>query len=394
MQKLPSLREARTEGRRAFVRVDFNVPIHEGQITDDRRIRAAIPTIEYLLAGNSAVVLCSHLGRPKEGTADPKYSLQPIRAYLEKLLRRPVGWIPEPSQLFPVSVGSVYLMENIRFFRGESQNDIEFARTLAHWADFYVNDAFGSVHRAHASVEALPRLLREKYAGFLVEAEWENARRVLTTIESPYLVVIGGAKVSDKLPILRHLLPKLDRLFIGGGMSYTFLKAMNLPIGKSICEEEQLEAARDILSTAQKAGKQVLLPKDSVAATAFQADAKAGIFPHVPDGFPDNYMGLDIGPATIEAARSLIQGSRTILWNGPMGVFEWEAFREGTMKIAELLAKETARGAYTLVGGGDTASAAEMASVADKMSFISTGGGALLELLAGQELPGITALLS
>lgn len=394
MQKLPSLRTAQLSGRRAFVRVDFNVPIDNGRITDDRRIRSALPTIRYLLESGAAVILCSHLGRPKDGQPDPKYSLEPVRAHLAALLEKPVGWITDPFKPQTVAPGEVYLMENIRFFAGETKNDPELAQALAQWADVYVSDAFGSLHRAHASVDALPRLIGEKYAGFLVEAEWENAQRVLTHIERPYLVVVGGAKVSDKLPLLHNLLPKLDRLLIGGGMSYTFLHAMGLPIGKSLLEPDQVEAARAILARAEAEGKKVLLPSDSVAATAFRADAPARTFPHAEGAFPTEYMGLDIGPATIRAAASFIAGSRTILWNGPMGVFEWEAFRQGTVKIAEYIAAETAQGAYSLVGGGDTAAAAEVAGVAHKVSFISTGGGALLELLAGETLPGIAALLS
>ena len=394
MTQLPSLRTAQLEGRRVFVRVDFNVPLSEGYITDDRRIRAALPTIQHLLAQKAAVLLCSHLGRPKDGQPDPKYSLRPVQQHLSALLGRPVHWIEQVEKPFPLQPSEVYLLENIRFFPGETQNSPELAQKLAAWVEVYVNDAFGSVHRAHASVDALPRLLREKYAGFLVEAEWENAQRVLTHIERPYLVVVGGAKVSDKLPLLQHLLPKLDRLLIGGGMSYTFLKAQGLPIGRSLCEEDQVDFARALLQEAEALGKKVLLPLDSVAATEFRADSPARTFSHEPGAFPEEYMGLDIGPATIEAARTFIAGSRTILWNGPMGVFEWEAFRTGTVQIAHLLAAETRKGAYTLVGGGDTASAAQVAEVAHQLSFISTGGGALLELLAGKTLPGIAALLS
>lgn len=394
MQRLPSLREASLRGRRAFVRVDFNVPIENGRITDDRRIRAALPTIQHLLTEGAAVILCSHLGRPKDGQPDPKYSLAPVREHLSHLLKKPVEWIADPFTLQPIAPGAVYLMENIRFFAGETKNDLHLAKALAQWADLYVSDAFGSLHRAHASVDALPRLLREKYAGFLVEAEWDNAQRVLTQIERPYLVVVGGAKVSDKLPLLQNLLPRLDRLLIGGGMSYTFLHAMGLPIGKSLLEIGQIEAARQILAQVEQQGKKILLPSDSVAAPDFRADAPARIFPHEKGAFPEEYMGLDIGPATIRAAAPFISGSRTILWNGPMGVFEWESFRQGTVKVAEYIAAETAKGAYSLAGGGDTAAAAEVAGVADRLSFISTGGGALLELLAGQTLPGIAALLS
>ncbi|MCS7297511.1 MAG: phosphoglycerate kinase [Bacteroidia bacterium] len=394
MSSLPTLRSASLRGRRVFVRVDFNVPLQNGRITDDRRIRSALPTIQYLLQAGAAVLLCSHLGRPKEGQRDSAYSLQPVRSRLEELLGQPVGWIEDPFKVTPLSPGQVYLLENIRFFPGETKNDPALAQALATWADVYVGDAFGSLHRAHASVDALPRLMKERYAGFLVEAEWANAQRLLTQIKSPYLVVVGGAKVSDKLPLLRNLLPKLDRLVIGGGMSYTFLYAQGLPIGKSLWEPDQVEAAREILREAERLGKRVLLPRDSVAASEFRRDAEPKVFTHQPGEFPPDFMGLDIGPQTLEAASSFVTGSQTIFWNGPMGVFEWEAFRTGTLRLAEEIAAETKKGAYSLIGGGDTAAAVEMAGVADQMSFISTGGGALLELLAGYELPGIVALLS
>ncbi|MCS7162454.1 MAG: phosphoglycerate kinase [Bacteroidia bacterium] len=395
MTRLPSLRQAALQGRRVFARVDFNVPTEGELITDDRRIRAALPTIEYLLGQGAGVILCSHFGRPKAGRPESRYSLQIVRRHLENLLQRPVGWIADPFTPFPVAPGSIYLMENIRFFPGETENDPHLAQALAAWADVYVNDAFGALHRAHASVEALPRLFREKYAGFLVEAEWQNAQRVLQVTERPYLIIVGGAKVSDKLPLLENLLPRADRVLIGGGMSYTFLKAAGRPIGRSLVEAEQVEAARNLLAQAHQQGKTVGLPVDAVAAETFSADAVPHIFPHEPGAFPETYMGLDIGPATIELARRLIQGSRTILWNGPMGVFEWPAFRAGTQAVAEAVAAETTQhGAYSLIGGGDTAAAVEMAGVADQVSFISTGGGALLELLAGQTLPGLAVLLA
>ncbi len=392
--KLPHLKEGQFRSKRVFVRVDFNVPIENGQIQDDRRIRASLPTLTYLLERGASLVIASHLGRPK-GVPDPRYSLEPITEHLAALLGRPVVLITNLEQPRPLQAGEVVLLENVRFFPGETANDPAFAQVLAQWADVYVCDAFGSVHRAHASVEALPRLFREKYAGFLLAAEWENAQRVLTRIERPYLVIVGGAKVADKLPILHNLLPKLDRLLIGGGMSYTFLKAQGLPIGRSLCETEHLDTAKSILNELESAGKKYLLPLDSVCAQTFAAEAPARIFPHQPGQFPEDYMGLDIGPQTIQAASALISGARTILWNGPMGVFEWEAFRRGTAEVAKFIATETTtQHTYSLVGGGDTARAAEVTGLAEKMSFISTGGGALLELLAGETLPGIAALLS
>ncbi len=390
---LPALHEGDFSGKRVFVRVDYNVPLQDGVIQDDRRIRANLPTLRYLLERGASLVLASHLGRPK-GAPDPKYSLAPIAAHLSTLLERPVQFVSDWNNPFSLSPGQVVLLENLRFHPGETQNDPEFARLLAQWADVYVCDAFGSVHRAHASVEALPRLFVHRYAGLLLLAEWENAQRVLSNITPPYLLIIGGAKVADKLPVLNNLLDKIDRLLIGGGMSYTFLKAQGLPIGKSLCENEHLETARTILQALQNHGKKFLLPLDSVAAPHFAEEAPARVFPHEPGHFPDEYMGLDIGPQTIAAAQTLIQGAKTILWNGPMGVFEWKTFQMGTLRIAQLVAEETQTGAYSLIGGGDTASAIDMLGLSNKVSFVSTGGGALLELLSGQTLPGIAALLS
>ncbi len=390
---LPALHEGDFSGKSVFIRVDYNVPLQDGVIQDDRRIRASLPTLRYLLERGASLVLASHLGRPK-GAPDPKYSLAPIASHLSTLLDRSVQFVPDWNNPFSLSPGQVVLLENLRFHPGETKNDLELARLLAQWADVYVCDAFGSVHRAHASVEALPRLFDHRYAGLLLLAEWENAQRVLSNIVPPYLLIIGGAKVADKLPVLNNLLDKIDRLLIGGGMSYTFLKAQGLPTGKSLCEEEHLETARTILQTLENHGKKFLLPIDSVAAPHFAEEAPARVFPHEPGHFPDEYMGLDIGPQTIAAAQTLIQGAKTILWNGPMGVFEWKNFQTGTLRIAQLVAQETQAGAYSLIGGGDTASAIDMLGLSNKVSFVSTGGGALLELLSGQTLPGIAALLS
>ncbi len=391
--RLPALHEGDFQGKRVFVRVDYNVPLQDGVIQDDRRIRASLPTLNYLLSQGAGLVLASHLGRPK-GQPDPKYSLAPVAKHLSALLNRPVRLVSDWASPIPLGPGEVLLLENLRFHPGETQNDPEFARLLSQWADVYVCDAFGSVHRAHASVEALPKLFSHRYAGLLLMAEWENAQRVLSNVTHPYLLIVGGAKVADKLPILQNLLDKIDRLLIGGGMSYTFLRAHGLPIGKSLCEDEHIEAARTILTTLQAQDKKFLLPLDSVAAPHFAEDATARVFPHLPNQFPEEYMGLDIGPQTIASAKTFIQDAKTILWNGPMGVFEWKTFQTGTLRIAQFVAEETQAGAYSLIGGGDTASAIEMLGLSDKVSFVSTGGGALLELLGGQTLPGIAALLS
>ncbi|MGQ9863784.1 MAG: phosphoglycerate kinase [Bacteroidia bacterium] len=387
-----TLHEGTFEGKRVLVRVDFNVPLRGGKVQDDRRIRAALPTLQYLLDRKPRyVLLLSHLGRPKEGKKEADLSLLPVKTHLETLLGQPISFYSSPEEVLvhPPST-PVALLENIRFFPGETKGDPAFAQILASMGDVYVNDAFGSAHRAHASTTMVANFIPHKYAGFLLEAEIRHARKVLENIQAPYCVIVGGAKVSDKLPILENLLSKLDILIIGGGMSYTFLKAQGFPIGKSLCDTERLPWAKEFLMRASRLGKSVLLPVDSLGAKAFTEEA---IVSHYDSkNFPEDLMGVDIGPKTLDAIREPILRARTILWNGPMGVFEWEKAAEGTAQVAAYVAQATQSGAYSLIGGGDTAAAIEKYADPQKFSYISTGGGALLEFLEGKVLPGIAAL--
>jgi 3-phosphoglycerate kinase len=371
MPKL-SIRDLDVRGKRVLVRVDFNVPLKDGKVADDTRLRAALPTIRWLLEREARVILVSHLGRP-DGKPDPKYSLRPVAEHLSRLLGRPVAF-GEPS-------GDLSLLENIRFEPGEEKNDEGLARRLASLADVYVNDAFGTAHRAHASTAGVARFFDVRAAGFLMEKEIEYLGKVLHRPDKPFVAILGGAKVSDKILIVERLAPKVDALLVGGGMAYTLLKAQGKPVGASKVEADKLEVARKILGSAR-----VVLPADHVAADRFDAAARTQVVADVPEG----WMGLDVGPRTIELFKAELARARTVLWNGPLGVFEMEPFARGTRAIAEFLAG--LRGATTVVGGGDTAAAVEAFGVADRMSHVSTGGGASLEFLEGKELPGIAAL--
>jgi phosphoglycerate kinase len=384
------------EGRRALVRVDFNVPQDpDGHITDDTRIRAALPTIRALLDGGASVVLMSHLGRPKGVT--PALTLRPVAEHLARLLDVPVAFAPDCVDDKALDVtqslqpGEIALLENLRFHPEEEAGDEFFAGQLAENGDLYINDAFGTAHRAHASTAVIARFFPEDKAfGLLMAAEIEALDRVLARPERPLTALIGGAKVSSKLAIIEHLIGTVDRLIIGGGMAYTFIQAQGGTTGTSLVEPELVPKAREILARAAAAGTQLMLPHDTLAAEAFAADATTQLVATA--AIPDEWMGLDIGPETQQAFAEAILSSRTVLWNGPMGVFEWERFAGGTRAVAEALAEATAAGTFTLVGGGDSLAALAATGLSDRVSYISTGGGAMLEYLEGQVLPGIAAI--
>jgi phosphoglycerate kinase len=385
-----TIKDIDVKGKRALVRVDFNVPMESGQVTDDRRIRAALPTINYLLDNGASVILMSHLGRPKGGP-DPKYSMGPVAVKLQELLGRPVKKLddcvgPEVEAVCKAAQpGEVILLENTRFYKEEEKNDPAFAAKLAVLGEIYVNDAFGSAHRAHASTEGVTHTLRPAVAGFLMEKELEYLGMALADPARPFLAIMGGAKISDKIAVIENLLSKVDSLLIGGGMANTFFVAQGYNVGKSLVEAEAVDTAKKLL--AEHADK-LVLPVDGVIATEFKAEAEAKIVPV--DEVPADWMILDIGPATIAHFSNRLAAAKTVVWNGPMGVFEFPRFAEGTFAVAKALAG--LKGATTIIGGGDSAAAVEQSGLADKMSHISTGGGASLEFLEGIELPGVAAL--
>lgn len=384
-----TVRDIDLRGKRALVRVDFNVPLDEtGRITDDRRIQEALPTIQYLREQGAKVILCSHLGRPK-GKIVESMRLTPVAIRLSELLGITVHKAedcigPEVEQAVKeLKPGDVLLLENLRFHSEEEANDPDFAKRLASLADVYVNDAFGSAHRAHASTEGVTHYLLS-VAGFLMEKELAFLGKALATPERPFIAILGGAKVSDKIAVIENLLGKVDRLLIGGGMANTFLKAQGYQVGQSLVEDDCLDVARDLLARGKD---KILLPTDVVIADRFAADAAHQTVPT--DQVPANWRILDIGPETVKRFEAALSGAKTVVWNGPMGVFEFPAFATGTVAIANVLA---ILGATTIIGGGDSAAAVERAGVADKMTHISTGGGASLEFLEGKTLPGVAAL--
>jgi phosphoglycerate kinase len=381
-------------GRRAFVRVDFNVPLKNGVVGDDTRISAALPTLQYVLeAGASRVVLTSHLGRPK-GSPKPEFSLRPIAARLSEHLGRPVAFAPDcvgPDAARTVAgapEGGVVLLENLRYHAEEEKNDAAFAAELASLADVYVNDAFGAAHRAHASVDALPRRMPDRAAGLLLARELEYLGGALASPTHPFVAILGGAKVSDKIEVIENLLPKVDRLLIGGAMAYTFFKAQALPVGRSLVEDDRLDQARALLAQAAERNVPLLLPVDHVVASAIDANAATETL-SVTDPAIGDRMGLDIGPRTEAQYAENLKDAGTVVWNGPMGVFEMAPFAKGTMAVAAAVASVAGT---TIIGGGDSIAAVRKAGIADHITHISTGGGASLEFLSGRTLPGVVAL--
>lgn len=388
-----TVRDIDVTGKKVLVRCDFNVPLDKktGKITDNRRIRAAIPTIEYLIDHNAKVILCSHLGRPK-GEFNLKYSLKPVAEELSKLLGKEVKLakdvIGEDAEKLTSEIkeGEVVLLENVRFHKEEEENDPEFAKKLASFAEIYVNDAFGTAHRAHASTAGVADYL-PAVSGFLIEKELEFLGNALDNPERPFVAILGGAKVSDKIGVIENLLDKVDTLIIGGGMAYTFYKAQGHSIGTSICEEDKIDLANDILNKAKEKNVEILLPIDNHVSAEYSNEAEDKYIDSVE--IPEGFMGLDIGPKTIELFKNAIKNAKTVVWNGPLGVTEFSKFEEGTKAIAEALAETEA---VTVIGGGDSAAAVEKFGLADKMTHISTGGGASLEFLEGKVLPGIACL--
>jgi phosphoglycerate kinase len=386
MAKL-SIRDLNLNGKTVFMRVDFNVPLTNGgqEITSDKRIKASLPSIQYALAQGAALILASHLGRPK-GQRNPEMSLQPVAARLAELLGQPVAFAPDcvgpEVEAMKPAPGSVLLLENLRYHAAEEENDPEFAKQLASLCDVYVNDAFGTAHRAHASTVGMIAYVPQAAAGLLMDKELEYLGKATTNPERPCVAIIGGAKVSDKIEVIMNLLKVVDRLMIGGAMAYTFAKAKGEPIGKSLVEDDKLDLARDLMA---QAGDKLMLPVDHVVSAEFKAGAESEVVTVIPEG----KMALDIGPATVAAYVEVVKSAKTIIWNGPMGVFELKPFDVGTMALAHAVADSDA---ISVVGGGDSEKAIKTAGLSDKISHVSTGGGASLEFLGGVKLPGVVAL--
>ncbi|NJR51519.1 MAG: phosphoglycerate kinase [Leptolyngbyaceae cyanobacterium CSU_1_3] len=383
------------QGKRVLVRADFNVPVDDqGKITDDTRIRAALPTIQNLTSKGAKVILCSHFGRPKG--VDDKLRLTPVAARLSELLGQPVVKTNDcigdetAATVAAMKEGDVILLENVRFYPEEEKNNPEFAKKLASVADLYVNDAFGTAHRAHASTEGVTQYLKPSVAGLLVEKELEYLQNAIENPQRPLAAIVGGSKVSSKIGVIETLLDKVDKLLIGGGMIFTFYKARGLSVGKSLVEEDKLELAKSLEAKAKEKGVALLLPTDVILADSFSADANAQTASV--ENIPDGWMGLDIGPDSVKVFQEALAECKSVIWNGPMGVFEFDKFAAGTEAIAHTLAELTPKGTTTIIGGGDSVAAVEKVGVASQMSHISTGGGASLELLEGKELPGIAAL--
>jgi phosphoglycerate kinase len=395
MSKL-SIKDLDLEGKRVFVRVDFNVPLKDGRITEDTRITASLPTIRYALERRATVVLASHLGRPK-GKPNPQLSLAPVAGHLSELLGRPVEFVNDcigpaaqdaVKMVHGAGAGGVVLLENLRFHPEEEKNDPQFAAALASLADLYVDDAFGAAHRAHASVEGITHHVSRAAAGLLMEQELRYLGDALQSPERPFVAILGGAKVSDKLEVIQNMLAKVDRLLIGGAMAYTFFKGRGLPVGKSLVEDDKIDSAKTIEAEARRRGVSFELPVDHVVTDKIQEGTANEVLP-VDDARIGDRMGVDIGPATIKAYETLIADAKTVVWNGPMGVFEIEVFANGTNAVARAVAGVKGT---TIIGGGDSIAAVRKAGIADRITHISTGGGASLEFLGGRVLPGVAAL--
>ena len=410
-----TLRDISLTGKRVIMRVDFNVPIKGGVISDDTRIQGALPSIKYILDNGASLILMSHLGRPSGKGYEADFSLAPVAEYLAKLLSKPVAFAPDcakaADQAAALKPGNILMLENTRFYKEEEgsvkkkddMSDDEYkakkaemkdkqkalAKIFASYADVYCNDAFGSAHRAHASTAVICQFVKDNVAGFLMEKELEYLGTAVESPKRPFVAILGGAKVSDKLAVVANLLTKVDTLIIGGGMAYTFLKAQGFDIGKSLCELDQLDYARDMLAKAKEKGVNFLLPVDNIAADKFAPDAATQT---VGNTIPDGWMALDIGPKTTQLYADAIASAKTVVWNGPMGCFEMPAFANGTMGVCKAVAKIKANGGVSVIGGGDSVSAVNNSGLADKMSHISTGGGASLEFLEGKTLPGVAAL--
>lgn len=385
------------KGKKALIRVDFDVPLNDKfEITDDTRMRAAVPTIKKVLAGGGSVILMSHLGRPKNGPED-KFSLKHIQKHLEELLGTPVKFADDcigesaKTQAAALKPGEVLLLENLRFYKEEEKGDEAFAGKLAQLGDVWINDAFGTAHRAHASTAVIAKFFpNDKLFGYVMQGELDSVDKVMKDPARPFTAIMGGSKVSSKIDIIMNLIDKVDNLILGGGMTYTFKRALGGHVGSSICEEDKLDLALDIIKTAKEKGVNLVLSDQAVVGDAFSNDANTQLCD--PMNIPDGWEGLDIGPVTREKFAKIIESSKTILWNGPVGVFEMPKFAEGTKAIADAIVKATEKGAFSLIGGGDSVAAINQFGLADKVSYVSTGGGALLEYIEGKELPGITAI--
>lgn len=391
MNEKKSVKDIDVKGKRVFVRVDFNVPMEEGKVTDDTRIRAALPTIQYLIDEGAKVILASHLGRPK-GEVKEELRLTAAGERLAELLGKSVNKLDESvgdnvkAAIADMQAGDVVLLENVRFHAGEEKNDAELSKQFAELADIYVNDAFGAAHRAHATTAGIAEYL-PAVSGFLMQKELDVLGKALANPERPFTAIIGGSKVKDKIGVINHLLEKVDNLIIGGGLSYTFTKAQGYEIGQSLLEEDKIELAQTFMQKAKDNGVNLYMPVDAVVADEFSKDANTKVV--AIEDIPADYMGLDIGPKTTELYADVIKNSKLVIWNGPMGVFEIDVFANGTKGVAEAMAQTEG---YTVIGGGDSAAAVEKFGVAEKMSHVSTGGGASLEFMEGKELPGVVAL--